>query len=100
MKLISNHVCRPKNASGYGARHRDHDGFVYRTVRWGERNKPIERMEGHLGYASVRARYIRFFSRFSRTPPRRHNDAIKNGRVSFPRGQRIFRNRDGEGARG
>lgn len=27
-------------------------GFVYRTARRGEDNGPIERMEGHLGYAT------------------------------------------------
>lgn len=37
-------------------------GFVYRTVRRGEDNGPIKRMEGHLGYATRHVRSI-----FSRT---------------------------------
>lgn len=35
--------------------------FVYRTARWGELNKPIERIEAHLGYASSLSRCVRFF---------------------------------------
>lgn len=75
--------------------------FVYRTARWGERNKPIERMEEHLGYATKRARvdHSIFFFFFLVFQGRRlavtTDDAIKNGRVSrSPRKKKGERERE------